>query len=166
MRIAGVIRDSLVNGEGLRDVVFVQGCPHYCINCHNKNTWDFDGGKEISPKELADMFKDSPNDITISGGEPFAQLKSVAYFMWYVRMNNPNKKFWVYTGYNYEYIEKAVNDYLLPYVEVIVDGQYVEKLKDPNCLYRGSTNQRLIDVKQTVASGNIVLWEDKNETQL
>ena len=165
MRVAGIIRDSLVNGEGLRDVLFVQGCPHHCFNCQNPQTWDYDGGKEWLATDLADVFKDSPNDITISGGEPFKQWESLVSFMYFVRSNNPNKRFWIYTGYRYEDVKWIVENYLLSYVDVIVDGEYVEELKDPNCLYRGSSNQRLIDVRRTVESGNIVLWEGKNETQ-
>ena len=166
MRVAGVIRDSLVNGEGIRDVVFVQGCPHHCPKCQNPQTWEFDGGKDWLTTDLANIFKDSPNNITISGGEPFAQWASVVSFMYFVRVNNPDKRFWIYTGYNYDDIKRIVESYMISYVDVIVDGKYIEELNCPNCLYRGSSNQRLIDVKQTVGSGNIVLWEDKNETQL
>ena len=166
MRVAGVIRDSLVNGEGLRDVLFVQGCPHHCFNCQNPQTWKYDGGTEISVIDLAEMFKDSPNDITISGGEPFEQWVSVVMFMSNIRTQNPNKQFWIYTGYRYEEIKWIIEDYMPSYLEVIVDGKYIEELKDPNCLYRGSSNQRLIDVPKTIKEGHIVLWEGKNEAQL
>lgn len=164
MRIAGIIRDSLVNGEGIRDVVFVQGCPHHCKGCHNPDTWNPDGGHCMTGQALAELFKDSPNDITISGGEPFDQWQGLVYFMDAIRKDNPNKSFWIYTGYTYDEIEWVVENYFISYVEVIVDGEYIEELKDPNCLYRGSSNQRLIDVRKTVESGHIVLWEGKHET--
>lgn len=164
MRVAGIIRDSLVNGKGLRDVVFTQGCPHHCFNCQNPKTWNYDGGKEITPSDLAYIFKDSLNNITISGGEPFIQWKELIIFMYTVRQHNPNKRFWIYTGYDYGFIRWIVEGYMLDYVDVVVDGKYVEELKDPNCLYRGSSNQRLIDVQNTVKEGNIVLWEGKNES--
>lgn len=160
MRVAGIIRDSLVNGEGIRDVVFVQGCPHHCFQCQNQHTWDYNGGKEVNPYELAKGFKDSPNDITISGGEPFSQWEAVVSFMYYIRLDNPHKRFWVYTGFQYEDINWVVENYMTSYVDVIVDGKYVEELKNPNCLYRGSSNQRLIDVQKTVKENKIVLWED------
>lgn len=166
MRVAGVIRDSIVNGEGLRDVVFTQGCPHHCLNCQNPQTWNYYGGTEISVIDLAEMFKDSPNDITISGGEPFEQWVSVVMFMYNIRTQNPNKQFWIYTGYRYEEIKWIIEDYMQSYLEVIVDGKYIEERKDPNCLYRGSSNQRLIDVPKTIKEGHIVLWEGKNEAQL
>lgn len=159
MRIAGIIRDSVVNGNGIRDVVFVQGCPHHCEDCHNPNTWKYDGGMEISPKELASQFKDSPNNITISGGEPFAQWEAIVSFMYYVREYNPNKQFWIYTGYTYDEIKWYVENYMTAYVSVIVDGRFVKSLKDPKCLYCGSSNQRLIDVPKTIKEKQIVLWE-------
>ena len=159
MRVAGLLFDSLVNGEGIRDVLFVQGCPHHCFNCQNPHTWNFDGGREILSTKLATYFKDSPNNITISGGEPFEQWESLISFMYFVRADNPKKRFWIYTGYKYEDIHWIVEGYLTPYVDVIVDGKYDESLKDPNCLYRGSSNQRLIDVRKTLESGEIVLWE-------
>lgn len=164
IRIAGIIRDSLVNGKGLRDVVFVQGCPHHCEGCHNQHTWDYDGGQEITPSDLANVFKDSPNDMTISGGEPFSQWKEIIKFIQHVHLNNPNKRFWIYTGFQYEDVQEKV-DIVTTYVDVIVDGRYIEKLKDSNRLYRGSSNQRLIDVQKTIKEGHVVLWEDKNETQ-
>ena len=163
MRIAGIIRDSLVNGEGIRDVVFVQGCAHHCIGCHNPNTWHPSGGQLITPRELANMFKDSPNDITISGGEPFDQWVDVLFFMTAVHSQNPNKQFWIYTGYTYDAVKLRIAHYFSPYVSVLVDGEFKEELKDPNCLYRGSSNQRLIDVQKTVESGRIVLWEQHHE---
>ena len=110
MRVAGIIRDSLVNGEGIRDVVFVQGCPHRCFQCQNQHTWDYNGGKEVNPYELAKGFKDSPNDITISGGEPFSQWEAVVSFMYYIRLDNPNKRFWVYTGFQYEDVKWVVEN--------------------------------------------------------
>ena len=159
MRVAGVIRDSLVNGKGLRDVVFVQGCPHHCFNCQNPQTWNYEEGMEVTPLELAEMFKDSPNNITLSGGEPFSQLEDVITFMQLIQRDNPNKRFWIYTGYEYESISAIVELNLVDYVDVIVDGKYVEELKNPNCLYRGSSNQRLIDVQKTIKENKIILWE-------
>ena len=164
MRVAGVIRDSLVNGEGIRDVLFVQGCPHHCKGCHNMNTWSIDGGKKLTTQELVDTFKDSPNNITISGGEPFDQWCEMLDFMYWIRAIHHDKRFWIYTGYKYEQIKWIVENYFLSYVDVIVDGEYIEDMKKPNCLYRGSSNQRLIDVRKTVENGNIVLWEEKDET--
>lgn len=165
MRVAGIIRDSLVNGAGIRDVLFLQGCPHHCFNCQNRQTWDFRAGKEWLAADLAELFKDSPNDITISGGEPFSQWTGVVSFMYFVRVHNPTKRFWIYTGYQYDDVKWIAENYLLPYVDVIVDGKYVEALKGTDCLYRGSSNQRLIDLYKSVKQQKIVLWEDSNEIQ-
>lgn len=164
MRVAGVIRDSLVNGNGLRDVVFVQGCNHHCKGCQNPQTWNIAGGKEIHPIELARMFTESPNDITISGGEPYQQWVDVWIFITCVLQDSPNKRFWVYTGNMYdEHIRWITERFFWPWVEVVVDGEFKEELKDPNCLYRGSSNQRLIDVNRSLITKNIVLWEGANE---
>lgn len=165
MRVAGVIRDSLVNGVGIRDVIFLQGCPHHCFNCQNPQTWNPNGGKEISVSELAALFKDSPNNLTISGGEPFDQWGELVNLMYHIKIANQSKRFWIYTGYSYEDVEYYVQRYMFPYVDVIVDGKYMEELKDPNCLYRGSSNQRLIDVQRTLEEGQIYLWEDSHETR-
>ena len=165
MRVAGIIRDSLVNGKGLRDVVFLQGCPHHCKGCHNPETWAYNNGKDISEEQLAKMFEDSPNDITISGGEPFLQWGEVMQFMKYVCEKNPNKRFWIYTGYLYELISWIVEGCMQPYVTVVVDGKYKEDEKDQNCLYRGSRNQRLIDVHKTIENNRVTLWEENYETQ-
>lgn len=163
MRVAGVIRDSLTNGEGLRDVIFLQGCPHHCFNCQNPQTWSYKAGRNVSVTDLAAMFKDSPNDITISGGEPFEQWELLIAFMYFIKADNPNKRFWIYTGYQYEDISKYVEKYMWDSVDVIVDGKYIDDLKDSNCLYRGSSNQRLIDVPKTIEEGKIILWEGKHE---
>ena len=152
-----------VDGPGIRFVVFLQGCPHRCLNCHNQDTWDANGGKHFEVTKLAAMFKDSPNDITISGGEPLMQLEEVIMFMECIRRDNPNKRFWLYTGYSYELIEHIVESYLALYIDVLVDGRFVDELKDSNLPYRGSSNQRLIDVKKTIESGHIVLWEVNHE---
>ena len=165
MRVAGIVRDSLVNGDGIRDAIFVQGCPHHCFNCQNPQTWNYEGGREIPVEDLAKLFKDSPNDVTISGGEPFQQWGEVVHLMYYIKQDNPSKRFWIYTGYRYEDIQECVERYMQPYLDVIVDGRYIEELKDPNCLYRGSSNQRLIDVQRTLKEGKIILWEDLHEAR-
>ena len=163
MRVAGIIRDSLVNGEGLRDVLFVQGCSHHCKGCHNMSTWSIDGGKVIDTEELADMFKDSPNNITISGGEPFEQLFSVIWFMHLIRAATPQKRFWIYTGYNYSQIKNKAERFMSEYVDVIVTGPFIERFKNLDCLYRGSSNQSLVDLQKTIANKKLTLWEERHE---
>ena len=143
MRIAGTIPYSVVNGTGIRFVVFVQGCAHHCPGCHNPDTWDFTGGQEISPEELAAMIKSKPyiDGVTLSGGDPFYQQDACMELMSYLP---PDTNLWIYTGFLYEEIKDTP---LAMRADVIVDGPFIEELK---CLQemRGSSNQRFIHVKE------------------
>ena len=160
MRIAGLIRDSLVNGYGVRDVVFMQGCKHQCKGCHNPHTWNMDGGMEVEERELARDLQASPNDITISGGEPLLQYPRVLQFMYEVNKIDPSKHFWLYTGYRYEDVPETIWRMLSHYhLDVVIDGKFEQENKE-SLRYCGSTNQRVIDLQKTVESGEIVLWEE------
>ena len=161
MRIAGIINNSVVNGPGIRDVIFVQGCQHHCPRCHNPETWNKEGGLNFTVTELLRLLEDSNNDVTISGGEPLDQYHDVLKL---VRCLNTiqHKKIWLYTGYTYEEIPRSWLTQLQSCgVEVIVDGEYIEHLKDLRLQFRGSSNQRLIDLTKSVTNGKVVLWEDK-----
>lgn len=163
MKIAGIIKDSIVNGIGIRDVIFVQGCPHRCKGCHNPQTWDFTKGEERTIQSLIDELKDSPNDITISGGEPFYYPIELCTLIGHLHWAYPKKTFWIYTGYRIEELNPNDLRFLSNCkVEVIVDGRYEEDKRDTSLRFRGSSNQRLIDLKQTVKSEyeQIVSWED------
>ena len=159
MRLAGIVRDSIVDGVGIRDVIFVQGCNHHCKGCHNKSTWDYNGGEQWFNGDIINELSNSSNDITISGGEPMHQFLRVYELVQMIR-NNTNKRIWMYTGNTITTPIPRVYQKLAPYVDVIVDGQFVEELKDPNLLFRGSSNQRIIDLPKTVKANKIVLWEE------
>lgn len=161
MRIAGFIENSVVNGIGIRDVVFVQGCYHHCKDCHNPETWDFRGGKQMRVKDVADHFANSSNDVTISGGEPLCQIFDV----WHLcdLFKRQGKRIWLYTGCTYENIENVYLEILARYVDVLVDGQFQVDKKDLKLRFRGSSNQRLIDLPKSVAAGQVILWEDNND---
>ena len=138
MRIAGTLSHSLVNGDGIRYVLFVQGCPHHCPGCHNKDTWDFDGGVEVSVQDIAEDFKSKKfiDGITLSGGEPFAQQEACVELLKLL----PGVNVWVYTGYEYEDIQDTE---LAKLADVLVVGRYIGALKCEGELY-GSSNQRII----------------------
>ena len=160
MRIAGVVRDSIVDGVGIRDVIFTQGCPHHCKGCHNPNTWNGEGGYEIRPQELEELLCNSSNGITISGGEPLEQFDELT-LMIYGFAKQQNKSVWLYTGYEFEQVEPYIWRMLANCgLEVVVDGQFHEDKKDPNLLFRGSSNQRLIDLPRSVRENKIILWEE------
>lgn len=158
MRLAGIVRDSIVDGPGIRDVVFFQGCGKRCKGCHNPNTWDYQGGCHRFLGDVVKELSDSSNDVTISGGEPLDQFSDL--FDLCKQLHKQGKSIWVYTG-NVVDPTKTIYQKLAQYVDVIVDGRFVEEQKDSSLLFRGSSNQRLIDLPMSVIMGEIIEWEDK-----
>ena len=162
MRIANTVSDSIVDGPGLRFTVFTQGCPHRCPGCHNPDTHDPAGGQEAAVDELAEKLLSNPltDGLTLSGGEPFCQAAECARLAAIAREKGLNV--WTYTGYTYERLisgEVPGAMDLLAQTDVLVDGPFVEAQKSYAALFRGSTNQRLIDVPRSLAAGQVVLWE-------
>ena len=158
MRVAGIVRDSIVNGEGIRDVIFFQGCSHHCKGCQNPHTWDYNGGEHRFLGSIVKELSDSTNNVTISGGEPLDQdwERLIELLR---QLKKQGKNIWLYTG-NTVNPKKQIYYTLSQYVDVIVDGRFVEELKDPDLLFRGSSNQRIIDLPKSVKEGKIVLWEE------
>lgn len=138
MRIAGILPFSLVNGEGIRYVVFTQGCGHHCKGCQNPETWDFDGGEEKTVEEIAEDFKRRKlrDGITLSGGDPFYQQEECLKLLDLL----PGVNVWIYTGYEYEEIQEKE---LARRADVLVVGPYIEELKCEGKMY-GSSNQRIV----------------------
>lgn len=161
LRIAGVTHDSIVDGEGLRMVVFAQGCPHHCKGCHNPSTHDPNGGYEVDTEQLLNELKENTLEqgITLSGGEPFCQCAAMLELARGAHALGRNV--WVYSGYTLEQIqadpEKAA---LLSECDVLVDGPYVEAERSLTLRFRGSRNQRNIDVQRSLAEGKVILRED------
>lgn len=161
MRIASYVSDSIVDGPGLRFTLFVQGCPHRCPGCHNPETHDPAGGREVAVAELAEWMLSNPltDGLTLSGGEPFDQAEECAALA--ARAKARGLSVWAYTGYRYEALLEAGRPgvlALLEQVDVLVDGPFVESLKSYAALFRGSTNQRLIDIPKSRAAGRAVAW--------
>ena len=157
MRIAGIVRDSIVDGVGIRDVIFFQGCVHKCKGCHNPQTWDLNGGEHRFAGDVVKELSNSSNDITISGGEPLLQYNALKSFL-DVLKRTTKKRVWLYTGYTFDPTDVKWH-ILSKYIDVVVDGKYVEELKDSTLLFRGSSNQRIIDLPKSVEEGQIILWE-------
>ena len=156
LRISGIIKDSIVDGPGLRFVVFTQGCNHNCLGCHNPQTHDLKGGYEISVSELAEIMAEQR---LISGGEPFLQAEALIPFATIVKKNSLNLI--AYTGYYFEDLLKLSAENtnimeLLKYIDVLIDGPFVLQQKDLSIPFRGSKNQRLVDVKRSLETGNVV----------
>lgn len=161
IRIAGTINDSIVDGKGLRYTIFVQGCPHHCKGCHNPQTHSFDGGKEVSISDLFDAIISNTllDGVTFSGGEPFAQAKPLIELADLIRQHT-NLNIVTYTGYTFEEIITSNNlDWisLLNRTDILIDGEFIESLKSYELRFRGSSNQRCIDVKQSLLQHKIIL---------
>lgn len=165
MRIANTISDSIVDGPGLRLTVFTQGCPHRCPDCHNPETHDPAGGREAELAELIALLDANPllQGLTLSGGDPFLQAEECAKLA--ALAHGQGKNVWTYTGYTWEILTAAGRpdwDALLAETDVLVDGPFVAAQKSYDALFRGSTNQRLIDMAATRAAGKVVLWTRPN----
>mgnify|MGYP000621010532 CR=1 FL=1 len=162
LMIAGVVKESIVDGKGIRYTVFTQGCPHHCPGCHNPQTHPFEGGKRTTPQELFEDFQKNPmlKGITFSGGEPFCQPAPLAELARLV--HGAGKDVTVFTGYLYEQLVDKHDpdvDALLAETDVLIDGPFVEAQKNLELAFRGSENQRVIDLKKTRESGNVVLLD-------
>ncbi|CQR46211.1 Pyruvate formate-lyase 1-activating enzyme [Paraliobacillus sp. PM-2] len=153
MRVMNILHDSVVDGEGLRTVIFFAGCPHFCKGCHNPASWNIRNGTEMTVEEVVEEAGSNPlTDITLSGGEPFFQAQEVAQVA--KRLKAMGKHIWAYSGFTLEQLQQSDNPYqreLLRYCDVLVDGPFVLAEKDLTLKFRGSRNQRVIDLnKNTV----------------
>jgi anaerobic ribonucleoside-triphosphate reductase activating protein len=163
MRLSGITQESLVDGPGLRYVIFTQGCPHQCPHCHNPESWDVSTGKEFSVKQVIRMIKQqkkTKRGVTFSGGEPFLQAAELAETALAARQLGWDVV--TYTGFTYEeLIEDGSSGIiaLLSASDILIDGKYIHALRDTKLQFRGSSNQRIIDVAKTQKSGEITLWD-------
>lgn len=158
IRVAGIVPESFVDGEGIRFTIFFQGCLRNCPGCHNPATHDLNGGKILDTSEIISAIKKNPllAGITLSGGEPFLQIAPA------VELARATKNFgldvWCYTGFKLEEIPPDAEE-LLQNIDVLVDGEYIEELRDLELNFRGSKNQRVIDLKKTREQKKIILIE-------
>lgn len=164
IRLAGIAYESLVNGPGIRRVFFSQGCKHNCEGCFNPDTHDFDGGEEKDMDELISDVVNNPfiKGITFSGGDPFERAEEFAYMA--KAFKSYNLSVWSYTGYTYEYISENLDNRagwreLIENLDVLVDGKFEIDKKEEGLKFRGSSNQRIIDIKKTLEKGKVELFE-------
>lgn len=162
MRYHNITKDDMLNGEGLRGVLWLAGCSHHCPECQNPITWDACGGLPFDEEAKKELFEylERPyvSGLTLSGGDPLfmGNRDEVGSLMAEVKEQFPEKTIWMYTGYNWEEICD------LPYiklVDVLIDGKFIVAQKNIKLHWRGSANQRVIDVKKTLKSGEVVLYE-------
>ncbi len=168
IRLAAYLQpDSIVDGEGIRTVIWTQGCPHHCPGCHNASTWDFNEGALIDVKDVIEELKTIKNQdgITLSGGDPVCQ--SDACYEISKAAHEMGLNVWCYTGYTYEMmLTNPKMRRLLDQIDVLVDGKFIQEEKSYDIYFRGSRNQRIIDVPKSLKEEKVVLvdkyMEDKN----
>lgn len=166
LRLAGVVRESIVDGPGFRFAIFCQGCPHHCPECHNPGTHDFEGGKDTSFERILEEIDKNPllAGVTFSGGEPFCQAAAFAALADEIKKRNLDIV--TFSGYTLEQLRKmaetdqGVAD-LLEKTDLLIDGPFIKAEKDLTLQFRGSRNQRIIDMKATGDAEIPVLWEQK-----
>lgn len=166
LKIAGFSKESIVDGEGYRYVVFVQGCAHKCPGCQNPETWDFNGGTDYNDTKLREIIMEIANDpildgVTLSGGDPFYQAEACAKFVDELRKFRDDINIWAYTGFTWEELikdEKRLD--LVKRCDIIVDGPFIQSKRTLDALFRGSSNQRLIDVAKSLELGKVVTLKE------
>lgn len=161
IRLAGEIEESIVDGPGIRYVVFTQGCPHHCNGCHNPETHDFNQGTLVDVDVLIEKMKKYPymSGLTVSGGEPFVQSSAVLELIRAYQVLYPKKNVLLFTGYTYEELRalhQVETDEILFRADYLIDGRFILSKRDISLVYRGSTNQRIIDLQATKDKGSIV----------
>ena len=165
IRLFGVANDSIVDGPGLRYSIYTQGCPHHCAGCHNPESWSFDGGEVTTVGALIDDIQKNKliHDVTISGGDPFAQAKPVSILV--QELKKRDFSVWIFSGWTFGELqkkseaEKAISE-ILKNVDVLVDGRFEECLKSLDLKWKGSSNQRVIDMNKTREKDQLTFWEE------
>ena len=151
--------DTIVDGEGFRNSVYCAGCNVFCDGCHNKQSWDVTNGRPIALSTLLNELGNSLYDVTFTGGEASIQAKAVGFLAEQLRTVY-GKNVWLYSGHTFEElnIPYTPQEYLLSNVDVLVDGKFIKELRDLDLVFKGSANQRIIDVKESIKNNRIVLY--------
>lgn len=160
LRVIDIIEGTSVDGPGLRTSIYFAGCSHHCPGCHNDHTWPFDAGRDMTVPELVQLVDKAGFNVTFSGGDPLLQpdIEALTELAGLIRQSG--KTIWCYTGFEYEHLLQMPKlQPLLSLVNVLVDGPFRESLRDIGLRFRGSSNQRLIDLDATRSSGRVTLWQ-------
>ena len=167
MNYIKISKNDIANGIGVGCVLWVSGCDIHCKNCHNQSTWDYNAGKPFTEDTMQELLfelsKPYITHITISGGHPLDSHNApkVLEIVKRVKMVFPNKDIWIYSGYEWENIIKDETlKEILKYTDVLIDGAYVDELRDISLAFRGSSNQRIIDVPKSLEQNKVILWQE------
>lgn len=163
LELSGIVSDSIVDGPGIRTTVFCQGCPHHCRGCHNPETWEFGCGTPMEVERIFEIVRSNPlcRGVTFSGGEPFAQAEGFAKLARLLK--EAGYEVASYSGYTFEQLlagTPAQKD-LLATIDILIDGPYLQAERSLEISFRGSKNQRILDVKQSLAAGKAVQTQSK-----
>lgn len=166
MNYHNITHEDMVNGDGLRVILWVAGCNHKCKNCQNPITWDINGGINFDNNALKEIYdelkKEYCDGITFSGGDPLHPLnrETILEIIKEIKNKFPKKTIWIYTGYTYEQIlnEQFIKE-ILDMTDVLIDGVYIENLKSPDKHWVGSSNQRVIDIQKSLKEDKVILYE-------
>ncbi len=158
-RVLSIIRGTTVDGPGFRTSIYLAGCAHACPGCHNPQSWNPEGGDIMTLSEIMDIVRDEDFDVTLSGGDPLFNPEPVRNLI--EALKHDGRNVWIFTGFRWEEImaSEKLKD-AVELADVVVDGPFVESLRNPDLLFRGSSNQRLIDVGRSISSGHPVTWRD------
>lgn len=160
LRILDIARGTTVDGPGLRDSIYFAGCHHACEGCHNPQSWDMNSGKEMTDDEVMEILREDDFNVTFSGGDPMYRAAEVASLARRIK-KELGKTIWCYTGFVFEdIVSKSDFRCLLETIDVLVDGPFVLADRDISLRFRGSPNQRIIDVNQSLAMGKTILMEE------
>jgi len=158
LKLAGLVDDSIVDGPGFRLTVFCQGCHHHCEGCHNPDTWEFGGGNEMQEQQILEVAQANPlvKGVTFSGGEPFEQATGFTKLAKLLKKDGYEVA--SYSGYTFEQLMNGTEEQkeLMENIDVLIDGPFVLGLRNLSLIYRGSSNQRILDAKESIMQGKAV----------
>lgn len=158
--VLSIIEDTMVDGPGFRTSIYCAGCRHECVGCHNPQSWDFQGGHAMTTDEVMRIIEADPYaNVTFSGGDPMYQPEGFAELARAIK-ERTTKDIWCYTGFTFEVlVSNPRQRALLELIDVLVDGPFIKSQRDESLRFRGSRNQRLIDVPQSLSEGHVVPWQ-------
>ena len=161
LSILNIVHDTTVDGPGFRTAIYAAGCTHQCPGCHNPQSWNMANGKLYSIENLLKIIQeDEFANVTFSGGDPLFQVEGFTELARRIK-NETKKNIWCYTGFMYEQIVKSNKLlHILPFIDVLVDGQYINAKRDESLIFRGSSNQRLIDIQKSLSENRTILWDN------